>query len=680
MNRKTISRVGRYCVCSGIHIQLLIFLTISFSTATFADSYTCANSKLPSKILETGILASNSDSLITSSMLFKTEFDKNGWQGELSAIGLDAGSTVWSASNIDPNQRQLFTINQWLDADHKGITLEWEKLSNNQKKSLQGKQTLNLAKKRLAWSQGNDSESLRSRKQLLGDIIHSNISFLGQLQNYGFASLKGSEGSRYSDFIKHKTNRKEVVFVGANDGMLHAFDSGNGEELFAYIPNEIFSKIAAISDPRYGCDEPDCLAHEYLVDGKTALGDAYFNNTWHSILIGTLGLGGRGIYALDVSAPESFNNKNILWEVSHTQAPINVETYADHMGIISQEASIARLKNGKWVAIIGNGYQSLNNQAVLFIIDIETGSLIRAINTQSGSASMPNGLSTPVSIDSDSDNFVDSIYAGDLLGNLWRFDLSSADERDWKVSFANKPLFRACEDNNCNKPQAITAKPQVGKHPKGGLMVYFGTGSNSNQSVDVLNTFYTVRDNNKTIKSRKSLVKQEVLQENSVGASLEMRINSNNAVDYAKKQGWYLNLGKPFSPLTGERITTQALLKEGHLVISSEIPLADTCSAYTGSWLMKLDALQGKRLNHVSFDTNKDNALTQADNTDYEGHSTIVSGVKVASKGLSASKPVILSHDKQSSSIYMMGEGARIDRLTSSAAQSSGRVSWRRLH
>ena len=662
--------------------RVLLILTILLSTVTFADSgVVCANNTLPSEVLETGVIASNSHRLSSSTLLFKTEFDKNGWHGELSATALSKQSTAWHASDIDPSQRQLFTINQNLETDRKGITLEWNALSKNQIKSLQGMHSLPLAKQRLAWLKGNDSELLRVRKHLLGDIIHSNISFLGQLQNFGHASLKGSEGGRYREFLNNKFTRKEVVFVGANDGILHAFDADNGDELFGYIPNEVFSKVAKISHPNYGCDGVHCLEHEYLVDGKTSIGDAYYNDSWHSILIGTLGLGGRGIYALDVSEPTKFKKEDVLWEVSPTEAPINIEIYANHMGLISQEANIVRLKNGKWVAIIGNGYQSQSAQAVLFIIDIETGSLIRAINTNAGSASQPNGLSAPVSIDSDGDHFVDTIYAGDLLGNLWRFDVSSADESNWKLSFNNKPLFRACEDSACNKPQMITAKPQVGNHPEGGLMVYMGTGNSAVQDKAVLNSFYALRDNNRLpITSIKHLVMQEILQENSVGSSLDMRITSNKSVDYEKFQGWYLNLTKPFSQPKGEQITTQPLLKEGQLIITSEIPLEDACSAYTHRWLMKLDALQGKRLSTISFDTNNDKEITARDNTDYKGKSVIVSGVLLASKGLSSGKPVILGQGQQFTNIYSMGEGASIEKLKANMGQPSGRVSWRQLH
>lgn len=113
------------------------------------------------------------------------------------------------------------------------------------------------------------------------------------------------------------------------------------------------------------------------MDGKSSVADAYFDGDWHTILLGTLGLGGKAIYALDVSDPASFSDKDVLWEISDTQSVDETATFADHMGISTPEPTVVKLKNGRWAAIVANGYGSAKHQAVVFIIDIETGKLLR---------------------------------------------------------------------------------------------------------------------------------------------------------------------------------------------------------------------------------------------------------------------------------------------------------------
>jgi type IV pilus assembly protein PilY1 len=591
-------------------------------------------------------------------------------------------SVLWRASEVDNPQRKFFSINPEINHTHQGIKLSWGNLNTLQKKQLKANATDEIAKKRLAWllgSKRNEGEQFRKRAHYLGDIVGSNISVLSDQKDYGHSVLKGDQGKLYPSFLRKKSNQKQAIFVGANDGALHAFNTVNGTELFAYVPNTVLPKIAMISQPNYGCKSLGCLPHEFLVDGQTTVADAYFDDRWHTILVGSLGLGGKGIYALEVSDVEDFNEKDVLWEISTQYAPINSESYKKHLGFVNQEASIVRLKSGRWVVIVGNGFGSAKHQAVLFIIDLQTGHLIKSLNTQVGSVNQPNGLSTPISIDTNDDNNVDRIYAGDLLGNVWRFDLANSDPSQWSVAFAGKPLFHACEDAACKKPQAITAKLQVGNHPEGGVMVYFGTHQSSAKQASSVNSFYAIRDNNSRVVSTKNLIEQQILQENSVGTSLEMRVTSNLDVDYKQKQGWMLKLKRAFSQATGERVRTQALLREGQLLITSEIPLGESCAAHQSRWLMKLDALQGKRLKLISFDTNHDNKLTGDDNAFYERQPTIVSGVHLNDSGVMAATPVILRSGKHSESLLSIKDDGTLKTLKTSATHSSGRVSWRQL-
>ncbi len=672
----------------GSHKASVIFLcSLSFFSQSFADNTTCLTEYSHAQDTLTSFLASSILIPGEPSLIYQTHFDRSSWQGDLVAVSLnDSGETMagkselWRASEVRSTERKVFSINPDINHTYQGIELSWEKLNKRQKKHLKAKNTDNLAKKRLAWligNKGGEVPQLRKKSHILGDISSSNISLLSRQTDFGYSEIEDKQGKHYVNFLNQQSHQQQAVFVGSNGGALHAFDTLNGNELFAYVPNTVLPKIAIISQPNYGCQSMGCLPHEPLVDGKSTVADAYFGDNWHSILIGTLGLGGKGLYALDVTDVEHFSERNVLWEVSTQNTHIDSITYKQYLGFINQQASIVRLKSGRWVVIVGNGSASVKQQAVLFIIDLETGHLIKTLNTQTGSAKRPNGLSAPIGIDTNDDKSVDRIYAGDLLGNVWRFDLDNLDPEKWSVAFGRRPLFRACEDRACKKPQAIKAKLQVGDHPKRGVMIYFGTHQNSSEQVSTVNSFYAIRDNDHRVLSTKHLVEQKILQQHSVGSSLEMRVTSNFDVNYKNKQGWMLKLGKDFSQLTGERVSTQVLLREGELVIGTEIPVGTSCKAYQSRWIMKLNALQGKRLQRITFDTNHDNKLTIEDNVDYARQSTIVSGIRLT--GSVAASPVIFGSSKHTESLLsIMGDGT-LKLLKTSTTSSSGRVSWRQL-
>ena len=470
--------------------------------------------------------------------------------------------------------------------------------------------------------------------------------------------------------------------------MLHAINADSGAEFFAFIPNEVIPKLATISDKNYGCKGTACLKHEYLVDGTSNIGDAYFasSSDWHTVLVGSLGKGGKGIFALDVSDPESFDAGDVLWEISDTQATTagtDASVFSNHLGNSLPSLSISRMQNTdankRWAAVVGNGYESKNHQAVLFIINIETGELIKAINTGEGTEANPNGLSTPVAVDSNGDRIVDRIYAGDLLGNLWAFDVSDADSTKWGY----RKLFSA--DYNGER-QIITAPPQVGRNPAGGLMVYFGTGKYFDVGDNLfegeapaVNTFYGIQDIGSTV-TKSALVQQSILFEGSVGTKgFNGRVTSNNPVDYASKKGWYMNLLQPDGTAQGERVISQALLRGGRLIFTTMTPPQNDCVWGGKSWLMEFNAVDGRRLGVVPFDTNDDKTFTVEDNITYEDKSTIISGIQDPDLGVVFSTPAVISHTSRTEGKYLTGTAGNIGMFRESASRFSGRMSWRQL-
>ncbi len=235
--------------------------------------------------------------------------------------------------------------------------------------------------------------------------------------------------------------------------------------------------------------------HRFHVDGPAIVEDAFFysdndpdypqaDGEWHTVLVGGLRAGGQGVYALDITDPTSFSTDDVLWEFTDVDtSPNNKGANGDSdLGYSFSEASIVKMADGKWAAIFGNGYSnttadgsvSTTGTAVLYIVDIVTGELLQKIDTGVDGAVRANGLSSPAVIDIDGDHVADYAYAGDLEGNLWKFDLTANSASGWKVAYKQGSTLLPLFSSNADQP--ITARPSVTAHPYGGLVVLFGTG------------------------------------------------------------------------------------------------------------------------------------------------------------------------------------------------------------
>ncbi|MGA9164101.1 MAG: PilC/PilY family type IV pilus protein [Thiobacillus sp.] len=576
-------------------------------------------------------LAANSTSIQTGALVYQATFDSKDWRGDLKAFSVGIGGVVgtvpeWSAAAKLPAaaSRTIFTIN-----GGSGVGFNWGALSSGQQAYLNTSPTGTADTKgsdRLDWLTGVQTKEIknggtfRNRAIVLGDIINSDPAF-AQADDFGYATLGASEAASYAAYVTAKAGRTPAVFVGGNDGMLHAFradakDAQSGVELFAYVPNAVFPNLSKLTDPAYN--------HKYYVDGGPTVGDAYLSGGWTTVLVGGLGGGGNSIYALNVSNVASPSASMVMWEFTDPD-----------LGLTYSKPQIGRLNNGQWVAIFGNGYNSASGKAYLYVVNLENGALIKKI--AAGSATS-NGLSTPALYDANNDQITDFAYAGDLQGNLWKFDLTS---------FADQtaPLFVA--SNASSQVQPITAQPVVGAHPNGGAMVYFGTGQYL-QSTDVLNTqvqsFYGFWDKDSALAvtatvNRSALQAQSIVAQTSQTFTIDdkgtvttadditqtsaLRETSGNAVDWTVKRGWYLDFTEPSS--TGERVVTQALLHYGRVVFLTVVPSTNVCQAGGDSWLMELDAVTGAKVGGSSFDFNNDGAF---DSKDYLASGSTVSGVK----------------------------------------------------
>ncbi|MEE9338527.1 MAG: PilC/PilY family type IV pilus protein, partial [Methylococcaceae bacterium] len=421
-------------------------------------------------------LNSNSTSLSSTTRLYQATFNNKNWDGDLNSFSIDTltgdvnSSPVWKASEQMPNwnARNIFTYNP-AATGNKGIKFRWGVISGDvdsvndlgsgsQKDLLRPRAELEIAsgipnrQKMLQYIRGNrdwEKQStqgkFRDRDHFgdtndhahLGDIVNSSPAYVSH-EYFGYDELVGTEGSSYITF-QSGLSRTPMLYVGANDGMLHGFNADTGAEKFAYIPNSVIGQLKDLADPLY--------THQYLVDASPRVADAYFgSSTWKTVLVSSLGAGNKSIFALDVTDPDafdesSFNGSQVLWELSNT------DTDFSEIGHIMGQPSIVRLNNGEWAAIFGNGYDSAAKKAVLYIVNIKTGALIKKIDTKNGNTGNPNGLSTPIAVDSDGDRIADTVYAGDLQGHLWKFDISDASSSNWDIPFGTssspESLFRA---------------------------------------------------------------------------------------------------------------------------------------------------------------------------------------------------------------------------------------------
>ena len=431
------------------------------------------------------VLAASTQVLDAGGMLYVAGHQGRHWAGFLQAVGVDGHGAVrreplWEAGrglqDIDPARRLI-----WTHDGHGGVRFEWDALSDAQRELLKGgamaanaegqQRLMYLRGSRAAESQ-NEGGRLRARQSLLGDIVHSVPWHVGP-------PGPGLGGAGHQAFVQQHRGRPGMVYVGANDGMLHGFSSLDGRERLAYVPQGAWPRLRDLTEPA------PAHTHRYSVDGGLMSGDVFDAGQWKTLLLGTLGRGGRGYFVLDVTSPSRLQDQDpaaqVLLDRSDGLDPdIGHQILEPSLdpALPSRVMQITRLNNGRWAALMGNGVNSRDERAVLLIqyldgdralLKLPVGSVAHPLPEASG-----NGLSNPLPIDFNGDGQVDVVYAGDQLGQLWKFDLSAPSAQDWQQAAPDRPIFVA-EDAQ-GRRQPITAAPVWLPHPYGGVMLGFGTG------------------------------------------------------------------------------------------------------------------------------------------------------------------------------------------------------------
>ena len=525
---------------------------------------------------------------------------------------------------------------------------------------------------------GNEGTLYRDRDHVLGDMVTSQPVYVKK-PPFEYAD------SGYSTFRDTtRASRAPMVYVAANDGMLHAFyaesgkintttgdavasagagviDVTGGDEAWSYVPPMVMSNLYRLADKTYSVN------HRYYVDGSPTVADICPNAPastctgaqWKSILVGGFNAGGRGYYALDVTNPAA---PKALW--NFTEADDN------DMGYSFGNPIVTKRKDGTWVVVVTSGYNNVSpgsGQGYLFVLNAATGAVLEKIGTGVGNTTTPSGLAKiNVWVDVSTDNTAERFYGGDLLGNLWRFELDSATPPGVPVSTAGATVLLA----ELGATQPITTRPELTIVPYGAVeytVVQFGTGrylglsdlSNTDQQ-----TIYALKDNLSgtglgAVHSNGVLVQQTL--SNFTGSSGEqLRTTSTNSVDWTNKSGWYVDLN-PANSSPGERVNVDVQLQLGSLTVATNVPSDNACNVGGYSFLYNFDFRTGQYLQTAAL-----NAV----------------GARLTSNAMVAGMNTIRLQSGKIITIITDTAGGITSQETPTAVASSGtakRVSWREL-
>lgn len=607
----------------------------------------------------------NSETDEQSIIYFSTSYDALEWfgnvtrfEGKEQANG-SGGYTLeytqqWSAAEEmpPPNERNIFTQNNGTVVNFTTDSLSLSETAGGFSAAQKNALGVDIfeQQKTILHLRGDDTPMddtnyrIRSRQDYsediapLGDIVNSTLIYT---QSEAFPhprDLTDVTNTSYVDYVGTKAGRNAMLYVGANDGMLHAFDAGSGKETFAFIPGDysqnpqdVFYNLKSLTEHSY--------SHRYFVDGKLQAIDVQLDGRWTSVLGGTLGAGGKGLFLLDISNPTGTPEQIFRWEA---HAPPASETNAHehpyyHLGHVYSDIRIFPVRksesdgppthsNTRWLMAIGNGTDSAEDKPVVFIIDLDTGAPVQTIElTKEGeSTTEEDGVMAINPIDRNQDGFVDHIYAGTLRGEIWRLNLTEpADGGDYEFDDGQR-IFIAENTTDINGVSTTYRQPitggitaAVGYIPDN-LMLFFGTGayfhSSHKQIPKVLEqqTFYAISDAiSDAISSDTTSAPPEPIDPDDLitwtlsDEGNTRRINTDKSVGelFESYKGWKIHL-----PALGEKVIKPPLIYRNTILFATHMPpvgqfsgyteannniQADACITGASGWLMRLDMFTG---------------------------------------------------------------------------------------
>ncbi|GAB7528834.1 PilC/PilY family type IV pilus protein [Pseudomonas sp. 3A(2025)] len=615
---------------------------------------------------------SNSSTLQTGTRFYQTLYDPATWRGTIRAYNLNAstgalGALAWTTDTTITSSTTAPTFESWSTAaTPTRIALDYANFSTAQQTVLNTSLPTGVTGANLInWTKGTANASLRTRTQLLGDIVNSPLAAALPTDKTA-ADLIGD--STYTDYLSTKAaNMTNSLLVNANDGFFNVLTTASGARRYAYMPSTALSSLSTIASTSYGSG-----VHKFTVDGQIAVFDtqAGSGTAWRTVAYGGTGAGGKGFFAIKLFEGTS-NTISALWEV---KAPDTSDTSNrfNNLGYTYSKPEVARLANGTGVMIVGNGYGSFTGRASLYVINANTGAFITEIQTPILNSETDNGLSS-VKLRVNSQNVVQAAYAGDLKGRMWKFDLSATDPANWRVAFSGQPLFTA----PLGASQPITVQPLVLDHPLNGKIVYFGTGK-FNETTDKQTTaqqaFYAIWDADAGTGSIvQSNLQPQAINGTVTGANATYFTSTSNDVDWATRKGWYLPLATA-APYLGERIIYPALTSRGRAIFTTAaVNSNDPCESTGTGRLFELNAATGSMLTYPVLDTTGDGVVNSSDG--------IISG-KAYGGGIPVVNSVLAAEDPTKNDVKIVTDSSGNINAESEAGGATStfqRIMWRQI-
>ncbi|NKZ37768.1 pilus assembly protein PilY [Oleiagrimonas citrea] len=648
-------------------------------------------------------LAANSTELKTGTVAYQANYYTVKWKGDLKALTIDpntgaiAASPAWQAANVMPSwsTRNIYTYNpQGSTPSAQYVQFKTlSSLSAAQQAALGLNATdqqniINYLRGDSSMEQSQTNGIYRTRDTSLGDIVDSQPVYVGAPvanQFYG-ESFTGSVD--YPLYATNNENRKALVYLAANDGMLHAFDAATGKETFAYLPGSVITNgIASLADPKYGTI---AAPHQYFNDGELTVADVYMSGSWHTVLVGTTGRGtAKTVYALDITSP---SNIKLLWERSSGDGLTN----SGYIGQMTGKPVIAQTLDGSWSVLIGNGYNSTNGVAALLQFDLATGDLSVHLTSDT---STDNGMSAPaVWIDTPTNGVSTTAYAGDLDGHVWSFALQNNSGNKATPDSTGTLLFTAKDASGNIQP--ITGGLLAGKNPTtNDVWLFFGTGrylSSSDLTDLSTQTWYGIIAQSATTSlvsnlssGRSALVQRQIIGQTpgdptASPPTLPARVVTPppSTSDMTGKSGWYMDLLTPIVSAStgatsyiaeGERMVTPNQFQGNVLLGTTRIPQAkDLCNPSGSGWIMAVDPFTGTNPVSDFFDVNGNGQINSGDSVTINGKTYASAGVGFSSL---PNNPIFVG----GTMLVSFDNGTTGSLQTSGSTGGLGRVSWREL-
>ena len=581
--------------------------------ATLYDGLVTALSDLRVLVGSAAASATSSPNITTTdNAIYSSTYRTTRWDGELVSQRIDAstGNVVptieWSARDRLNAKTSAATDTRTIYAGNGGVLapFAWGSMDGATRALFSGKcavlsqcATLTAAERTAVDNGENMVNFLRGQRQhepiyrereyVLGDLVGSRPAFVRDpRRSYGDADVPS-----YFDFKNANASRRPMVYIGGNDGMLHAIDAATGEELWAFVPRSVMPKMYRLAETAYA------TSHEFFVDGSPSVGDAFINGQWRTVLIGGLNAGGRGFYALDVTNPLS---PQLLWEFCSSSA-LCTRSDSDLGLSFGNPIITKRSSDNRWVALLTSGYNNVSpgdGRGYLYVLDLATGAVLHKVSTGVGNSTDPSGLARMSNWvrDPDTDNTAQYVYGGDLEGNLWRFDLDVSPPA---------VLRMATLTDSAGRPQPITTRPELGLI-ESRRVIFIGTGrylgSSDLQDPTTLSpagdwsyrgSLYAIKDTGAAIGSPRSTGTFQA--QTIVEAGSGRRTITGNTTNWSTDGGWYVDF-----PSTGERVNLDPQLVLGTLVATTNVPNNNACTAGGDSWIYQFNYRSGQAVSSSS--------------------------------------------------------------------------------